>query len=93
MNAKHANKSERLVYLNFICVHLRLIEAINASNSFKDRFDAEVWLLDMSSRLKNRVSINNFSNVKYLKKPMNKDSLINHIYFGDNKIKRIFVRK
>ena len=96
MNAKHANKSERLMYLNFICVHLRsfadnclcffkkcspvffllslsttsiaspqqndpelrqrLIQAINASNSFKDRFDAEVWLLDMSSRLKNRIS-------------------------------------
>jgi len=34
----------------------RLIQAINASNSFKDRFDAEVWLLDMSSRLKKRVA-------------------------------------
>ena len=29
-----------------------LIEAVNDSNSFKDRFDAEVWLLDMSTRLK-----------------------------------------
>ena len=29
-----------------------LIEAVNDSNSFKDRFDAEVWLLDMSTRSK-----------------------------------------
>lgn len=29
-----------------------LIKAVNDSNSFKDRFDAEVWLLDMSNRLK-----------------------------------------
>lgn len=28
-----------------------LINAINDSNSFRDRFDAEVWLLDMSTRL------------------------------------------
>ena len=28
-----------------------LIKAVNDSNSFKDRFDAEVWLLDMSNRL------------------------------------------
>lgn len=30
----------------------RLIEAIDSSNSFQDRFEAEVWLLDMSTRLK-----------------------------------------
>jgi soluble lytic murein transglycosylase-like protein len=29
-----------------------LIEAVEASDSFGDRFDAEVWLLDMSGRLK-----------------------------------------
>lgn len=29
-----------------------LQQAINDSTSFKDRFDAEVWLLDMSNRLK-----------------------------------------
>lgn len=29
-----------------------LQQAINDSSSFKDRFDAEVWLLDMSNRLK-----------------------------------------
>lgn len=28
-----------------------LIEAINNSDSFQDRFDAEVWLVDMSNRL------------------------------------------
>jgi len=33
----------------------RLIVAINQSNSFEDRFHAEVWLLDMSTRLKIRV--------------------------------------
>jgi soluble lytic murein transglycosylase-like protein len=32
-----------------------LIEAVNASDSFIDRFDAEVWLTDMSSRLASRV--------------------------------------
>ena len=29
-----------------------LIKAIEAADSFEDRFDAEVWLVDMSSRLK-----------------------------------------
>lgn len=33
----------------------RLITAINQSDSFDDRFHAEVWLLDMSTRLKIRV--------------------------------------
>ena len=33
-----------------------LIEAINNSDSFQDRFDAEVWLVDMSSRLEPFVS-------------------------------------
>ena len=32
-----------------------LIEAINSSDSFEDRFDAEVWLTDMSQRLRSRV--------------------------------------
>ncbi len=32
-----------------------LIEAIQSSNSFIDRFDAEVWLTDMSYRLQSRV--------------------------------------
>ncbi len=32
-----------------------LIKAIDSSDSFKDRFDAEVWLTDMSHRLESRV--------------------------------------
>ena len=32
-----------------------LIEAVNSSDSFADRFDAEVWMVDMSSRLQSRV--------------------------------------
>ncbi|MCK5335608.1 MAG: lytic transglycosylase domain-containing protein [Gammaproteobacteria bacterium] len=32
-------------------LRLLLQQAIESSNSFKDRFDAEVWLIDMSSRL------------------------------------------
>jgi len=33
----------------------RLLNAISNSTSFSDRFDAEVWLLDMSHRLRNRI--------------------------------------
>ena len=32
-----------------------LIKAVNDQRSFSDRYDAEVWLLDMSSRLANRM--------------------------------------
>ena len=32
-----------------------LVEAINSSDSFIDRFDAEVWLTDMSNRLAARI--------------------------------------
>ncbi len=32
-----------------------LIEAVSSSDSFEDRFDAEVWLLDMSRRLAPRL--------------------------------------
>ena len=32
-----------------------LLQAINSSDSFTDRFDAEVWLTDMSIRLQPRV--------------------------------------
>ena len=32
-----------------------LIEAVSDSSSFEDRFDAEVWLTDMSTRLTNQV--------------------------------------
>lgn len=33
----------------------QLSKAINSADSFEDRFDAEVWLLDMSNRLKRRI--------------------------------------
>jgi soluble lytic murein transglycosylase-like protein len=33
----------------------RLIQAIEQADSFDDRFDAEVWLLDMSTRLQKRI--------------------------------------
>lgn len=36
-------------------LRLLLIKAINDSHSFNDRFDAEVWLVDMSARLAPRV--------------------------------------
>ena len=32
-----------------------LLKAVNSSDSFQDRFDAEVWLTDMSRRLESRV--------------------------------------
>ncbi|MDH5472634.1 MAG: lytic transglycosylase domain-containing protein [Gammaproteobacteria bacterium] len=37
----------------------RLKQAIEQSDSFKDRFDAEVWLLDMSTRLEKRLPDSN----------------------------------
>lgn len=37
-----------------------LIQAAADSSSFKDRFDAEVWLMDMSKRLKRRVPDDEF---------------------------------
>ncbi len=36
-------------------LRLLLIKAINDNHSFNDRFDAEVWLVDMSARLAPRV--------------------------------------
>jgi soluble lytic murein transglycosylase-like protein len=33
-----------------------LLEAVSSSDSFADRFDAEVWLLDMSTRLERHVT-------------------------------------
>lgn len=32
-----------------------LVRAVNAAESFADRFEAEVWLFDMSNRLKKRI--------------------------------------
>ena len=36
-------------------LRLLLQQAIKNSDSFKDRFDAEVWLVDMSNRLKDKI--------------------------------------
>ena len=36
-----------------------LEKTVNESDSFQDRFDAEVWLMDMSTRLKSRVPDDN----------------------------------
>lgn len=36
-------------------LRLRLATAINSSTSFKDRFEAEVWLMDMSQRLRRQM--------------------------------------
>lgn len=43
----HANTAEPDPQLRRL-----LTQAINSSDSFQDRFDAEVWLVDMSQRLK-----------------------------------------
>jgi soluble lytic murein transglycosylase-like protein len=37
----------------------RLISAINEADSFEDRFEAEVWLLDMSTRLQKNIPDSN----------------------------------
>lgn len=47
INSGFANEQTTKVELRGL-----LQQAINDSSSFKDRFDAEVWLLDMSNRLK-----------------------------------------
>ncbi|GAA6133442.1 lytic transglycosylase domain-containing protein [Oceaniserpentilla sp. 4NH20-0058] len=44
--------------------HLK--QAINTSTSFNDRFDAEVWMVDMSSRLKRYIKDKSFR-IEFLK--------------------------
>ena len=46
-----------------------LTKTVNESDSFVDRFDAEVWLVDMSSRLK-----------KYVKDPQERLSLLKRVH-------------
>ncbi len=66
---KHQKLAQCLLLLTLCCsaqagtepvidpaLRLRLEQAINASDSFPDRFEAEVWLLDMSNRLSRWVS-------------------------------------
>jgi soluble lytic murein transglycosylase-like protein len=36
-------------------LRLHLMEAVNTADSFEDRFDAEVWLVDMSARIRRYV--------------------------------------
>ncbi|MCL6416308.1 lytic transglycosylase domain-containing protein [Aestuariirhabdus sp. Z084] len=36
-----------------------LVDTVNQSESFEDRFDAQVWLLDMSNRLQRRIPDHN----------------------------------
>lgn len=46
-----------------------LLEAINASDSFEDRFDAEVWLTAMSHKLK-----------RYVKDPKERITILRHVH-------------
>jgi soluble lytic murein transglycosylase-like protein len=43
-----------------------LLEAVSTSDSFSDRFDAEVWLVDMSARLKRYIK-NHQKRINFLK--------------------------
>lgn len=51
-----------------------LQHAIKESDSFEDRFDAEVWLVDMSNRLKNKIS-----------EPEKRFSLLRHVHREANR--------
>jgi soluble lytic murein transglycosylase-like protein len=50
-------------------LRLLLTKTVSESDSFTDRFDAEVWLVDMSSRLK-----------KYVKDPKERLSLLKRVH-------------
>jgi soluble lytic murein transglycosylase-like protein len=52
-----------------------LLKTIGESDSFEDRFDAEVWLLDMSTRLKSRMP----DDIKRLE-------LLKNIHYEANKV-------
>ncbi len=53
-----------------------LSEAINSSESFEDRFHAEVWLVDMSNRLK-----------RFIKDEKNRLSMLKHIHKEATRVK------
>ncbi len=58
LGAKYAFSNETIFKENFSSkneLRLLLQQAVKDSDSFEDRFDAEVWLVDMSNRLKNKV--------------------------------------
>ena len=52
-----------------------LLDAIKSSDSFDDRYDAEVWLLDMSTRLS-----------KYVKDPQKRLDLLKRIHFEAKRV-------
>lgn len=47
-----------------------LVEAIGSSDSFENRFDAEVWLVDMSGRME-----------KYVKDPEERLKILRHVHY------------
>jgi soluble lytic murein transglycosylase-like protein len=53
-----------------------LLQAINSSDSFSDRFDAEVWLTDMSMRLQSRV-----------KDPQERLKILKHVHYEASRAK------
>ncbi len=53
-----------------------LTRAINSSSGFKDRFDAEVWLLDMSHRLK-----------PFVKNPEKRLHLLKQVHYEASRVK------
>ena len=57
-------------------LRLLLTEAINSSESFEDRFHAEVWLVDMSNRLK-----------RFIKDEKTRLSMLKHIHREATRVK------
>ena len=53
-----------------------LTEAINSSESFEDRFHAEVWLIDMSNRLK-----------RFIRDEKTRLSMLKHIHQEATRVK------
>jgi len=53
-----------------------LTKAINSADSFGDRFDAEVWLLDMSTRLNKRI-----------KDPIARLKFLKNVHYEANRVK------
>ena len=52
-----------------------LLAAIESSDSFEDRYDAEVWLLDMSTRLKD-----------YIKDPQKRLSFLKRVHYEARRV-------
>lgn len=57
-------------------LRLLLTEAINSSESFEDRFHAEVWLVDMSNRLE-----------RFIKDEKTRFSMLKHIHQEATRVK------